>query len=151
MSLYIANSTGPEQPDNDSDYRTTWDATFYWQATDKCRFLGNFYFIYDAAGAPDGDSGVLYAFAALASYDFCKEARGKLRAEWFHDADGLRTLEDLNLFEFTAGLDVIPFARHDLGQNLIIRPELRWDFADEDVFDGDDSQFTFGIDVIFKI
>jgi hypothetical protein len=154
MSLYIANSTGPEQPGNDSDIRTTWDATFYWKPTDKCRFLANVYFIYDAAGDPVGDSGVLYAFAALGSYDFCKEARFKVRAEWFHDSDGLRTLENLDLFEVTAGLDIIPFARRGhalLGENLIIRPELRWDFADEDVFDGSDNQFTFGIDVIFKI
>ena len=151
MSLYIANSTGPEQPDNEDDWRTTWDVTFYWQPTDKCRFLANGYFIYDGAGAVDGDDGVLYAFAALASYDFCKEARLKLRAEWFHDADGLRTLEDLNLYEFTVGLDIIPFARHDLGQNLIIRPEIRYDFADEDVFDGEDTQLTFGIDAIFKL
>ena len=64
MSLYLANSTGPEQPGNDSDYRTTWDATLYWKPTDKCRFLANVYFIYDAAGDPVGDSGVLYAFAA---------------------------------------------------------------------------------------
>lgn len=151
MSLYIANSTGPEQPNNESDYRTTWDATFYWQPTDKCRFLANGYFIYDAAGDPDGDGGVLYAFAALASYDFCKEARLKLRAEWFHDEDGLRTLPDLDLYEFTVGLDVIPFARHELGQNLIIRPEFRYDFSDDEVFDGDDSQFTFGIDAIVKL
>jgi hypothetical protein len=150
MSLYIANSTGPEQPNNEDDWRTTWDATLYWRPTDKCRFLANGYLIYDGAGASDGGDGFLYAVAALASYDFCKEARGKIRAEWFHDEDGLRTLPGLNLYEFTVGLDIIPFARNELGQNLIIRPELRYDFSDDEVFDGDDSQFTFGIDAIFK-
>src|SRR5258706_7959436 len=53
MALYIANSTGPEQTNNNSDYRTTWDATFYWPATHKCKFLAHRYFIHrkDSPGA----------------------------------------------------------------------------------------------------
>ncbi|HEY7120290.1 MAG TPA: outer membrane beta-barrel protein [Tepidisphaeraceae bacterium] len=151
MALYVANSTGPEQPDNNSDLRTTWDVTFYWQATDRCRFLANGYFIYDAAGASDGGSGYLYSFAALGSYQMCKEATFKVRGEYFHDQDGLRIPAGTSLYEVTVGLDVVPFAKDPIGRNLIIRPELRFDFSDDDVFNGESHQYTLGVDAIFKL
>ena len=150
MSLYIANSTGPEQPDNEDDWRTTWDATFYWQPTDRCRFLANGYFVYDNAGAADGDSGFLYSVALLGSYEMCKEATVKIRGEYFHDEDGLRAPEGTDLYEVTVGLDVVPFANDAIGKNLIFRPEVRYDFSDDEVFDGDQDQLTFAIDAIFK-
>jgi hypothetical protein len=150
MALYVANSTGPEQAGNDSDYRTTWDVTFFWQPTDQVRVLANGYFLYDNAGAADGGSGYLYALALLGSYQFCPEATLKARAEYFHDEDGVRIPEDTNLYEFTVGFDVIPFARDPLGRNFIVRPEFRFDFSDDDVFQGEDHQYTFSVDAIFK-
>jgi hypothetical protein len=151
MALYIANSTGPEQTNNNSDYRTTWDATFYWQATDKCKFLANGYFIYDNAGAVDGGSGYLYSFALLGSYQMCKEAAFKIRGEWFHDQDGLRVPPGTSLYEITLGLDIIPFAKDSFGRNLIIRPEVRFDFSDDPVFQGESHQYTFAVDAIMKL
>lgn len=150
MALYIANSTGPEQDSNNSDYRTTWDATFYWMPTDKCKFLANGYFLYDNAGGSDGESGYLYSFAVLGSYQMCKEANFKIRGEFFHDEDGLRAPEGTNLYEVTVGLDVMPFAKDPIGGDLIIRPEFRFDFSDDDVFNGESNQLTFGVDAIFK-
>lgn len=150
MALYVANSTGCEQPGNNSDYRTTWDVSFYYQPNEKCRFLANAYFLYDNAGAPDGGSGYLFSLAALGSYQMCKEAWFKVRAEWFHDEDGIRAPEKTNLYEITVGLDLIPFAKDKFGQNLLIRPEIRWDYSDDKVFDGQHHQCTAAIDVIFK-
>jgi hypothetical protein len=150
MALYIANSTGPEQTNNDSDYRTTWDATLYWQATERCRFLANGYFIYDAAGASDGRSGYLYSVALLGSYQMCKEAAFKVRGEYFHDQDGLRIPAGTSLYEVTVGLDVTPLPHCPVGRNLTIRPEVRFDFSDDDVFQGESHQYTFGVDAIFK-
>ena len=151
MALYLANSTGPEQPDNNSDYRSTWDATFYWQPTDQCRFLANAYFLYDAAGAADGDSGYLYSLAVLGSYQISREATFKVRGEYFRDEDGLRTPAGTSLYEVTVGLDLIPFGGDEWGRNLLIRPEFRFDFSDDDVFNGDDKQYTAGVDVIVKL
>jgi len=151
MALYVANSTGPEQPDNSSDYRTTWDATFYWQPTDRCRFLANGYFVWDGAGAADGGSGYLWAVAALGSYEMCKEATFKVRGEYYRDQDGLRLPPGTSLYEFTVGLDVVPFAGDRWLRNIMIRPDFRFDFSDSDVFNGDDHQYTFGIDAIIKL
>jgi hypothetical protein len=41
---------------------------------------------------------------------------------------------------------------HELGRNLKIRPEVRWDHSNEDFFDGfeEDDQFTFAVDAIFN-
>jgi hypothetical protein len=151
MALYIANSTGPEQPGDNSDYRTTWDATFYWQASPKCKFLANGYFLYDAAGAANGDSGYLYSVALLSSYEMCREAIFKIRGEYLHDQDGVRIPAGTSLYEVTVGLDVIPFAKDPWLRNLIVRPEFRADFASDPVFQGESHQYTFGIDAIVKL
>ncbi len=150
MALYIANSTGPEQPNNDSDYRTTWDVTFYYQPNDKCKLLVNGYFLYDNAGAADGGSGYLYSFAALASYDIDKMCTFKIRGEYFRDEDGVRTLPKLNLYEVTVGMDIRPLVGNEWASSLIIRPEVRFDYSDDKVFDGENHQITFGIDAIFR-
>jgi hypothetical protein len=151
MALYVANSTGPEQPNDNANYRTTWDATFYWEPTDRCKFLANGYFLWDGAGAADGGSGYLYSFAALGSYQMCREAVLKIRGEYFHDQDGVRIPPGTSLYEVTVGLDVIPFASNEWGRNLVLRPELRFDFSDDNVFNGDSHQYTFGIDAIIKL
>jgi len=84
-----------------------------------------------------------------------------LRFEWFRDEDGSRVtgLGDGNLnqgpflgdfYEITAGLNWKPHA------NLLVRPEVRWDWFDAHVDNGNrpydagdrNSQFLFGCDVI---
>jgi hypothetical protein len=150
LALYVSNSTGPEQPGDNSDYRTTWDATLYYQPMDKLKLAGNAYYLYDNAGAPSGGSGILYAFAALGSYELCKEATVKGRIEWFHDHDGLRTPEGTDLYEITLGFDVVPFASHPIGKNFMVRPEVRYDFSDSKAFNDEKHQFTAAIDMIFK-
>jgi hypothetical protein len=151
MALYIANSTGPEQPNDNGRYRTTWDATFYWQPNARCKLLANGYFLYDAAGAADGDSGYLYSLALLGSYEMCKEATVKIRGEYLHDQDGVRIPAGTSLYEVTVGLDIIPFARDPWLRNLLVRPEVRFDFSDDSVFQGESHQYTFGIDAIVKL
>lgn len=150
MALYVSNSTGPEQPGDNSDYRTTWDATLYYQPNQKCKLAINGYYVYDNAGNPSGHSGSLYAFAGLASYQMCKEAAFKVRAEWLHDHDGLRTPEGTDLYEVTVGLDIVPVAKGMLANSIIVRPELRYDFSDSAAFNGEKQQFTAACDVIFR-
>lgn len=150
MALYLSNSTGCEQPGNNSDYRTTWDLTFFWQPTDKCKFLANGYFLYDNAGASDGGSGYLYSLALLGSYDINKMFTAKVRGEYFHDEDGVRTLPGLNLYELTVGMDIRPLLDNQYFSSVIIRPEIRFDYSDDRVFDGENNQITFGIDAIIR-
>jgi len=57
----------------------------------------------------------------------------------------------INLYEFTVGLGIKPFAKDRWGQYLQIRPEIRWDLSQKNVFNdfADDNQFTFGVDVLY--
>ena len=68
------------------------------------------------------------------------------RFEWYN-SEGVFTDAgtDADIYALTGGVNYRPNA------NTIIRPEVRWDFDDDNVvetLDGDD-QFTFGIDSIF--
>ena len=63
----------------------------------------------------------------------------------------LRVPPGTSLYEITLGLDIIPFAKDSFGRNLIIRPELRFDFADDPVFQGESHQYTFAVDAIMKL
>jgi hypothetical protein len=72
------------------------------------------------------------------------------RYEWYNN-EGIYTAfgDETDIHALTAGVNYRPHA------NLIVRPEIRWDWVDDttvltrDVLeDGDDQQFTFGMDTI---
>jgi hypothetical protein len=52
----------------------------------------------------------------------------------------------------TLGMKITPFPTHEVGKNFVIRPEIRFDCASDDIFDGgnQESQITFGGDIYFK-
>ena len=62
-----------------------------------------------------------------------------------------------NLYEITAGLDFYPLPNDRLGQNLVIRPEIRYDWSEDKLF-GDNiflaptkkTQWTAAVDAVFK-
>ncbi len=152
LALYVSNSTGPEQPKDNSHYRSTWDATLYYTATDRLDFAASGYFLYDAAGSTSGREGKLYDLAALAAYRINEMFTAKGRVEWMHDHDGLRLPMRTDLYGVTVGLSVTPFPRDKWGSNLKLRPELRYDFANGDkVFNGRDHQFTVGVDAVVRL
>jgi hypothetical protein len=73
------------------------------------------------------------------------------RYEWYNN-EGIYTAfgDETDIHALTAGVNYRPHA------NVIVRPEIRWDWVDDttvltrDVLeDGDDNQFTFGVDTIF--
>jgi len=51
----------------------------------------------------------------------------------------------------TAGLAITPFPGNQWAGGLLFRPEIRWDHANNDIFnDGNDNnQYTVGGDLIF--
>jgi hypothetical protein len=103
-------------------------------------------------GELDTDDSQWYGVAGYLVYDINEKVSAGARLEWFRDEGGFTTGVDQNLYEATVGLTLTPFAGDELGQNLKIRPELRYDYSDEDFFDGltSQSQLTFGIDAIFN-
>lgn len=148
-ALYVSNSTGPEQDENDSDLRTTWDATLYYSPTKDTTAALNFYFIHDSDAAADGDDAHLFAVALLGAHRLNDMFTLKARAEYLTDPDDYRFGEVDDIYEVTLGLTIRPFPNDKWGRNLKIRPEVRWDYSPDGPFDGgDDHQFTAAIDVV---
>jgi hypothetical protein len=102
-----------------------------------------------------------YAAAFYAGYRMNEYVTLKGRAEWFHDDDGTRIPASFtgrtNLYEITAGLDFFPMPHDAVGQNLVIRPEIRYDWSEDKLF-GDNvflaptkkTQWTAAVDLVFK-
>ncbi|MGC8541004.1 MAG: outer membrane beta-barrel protein [Phycisphaerae bacterium] len=55
-----------------------------------------------------------------------------------------------NMGDLTFGVKIIPFPKGSLSKNFYIRPEIREDLADHQVFNGKQYQTTFGIDAIYQ-
>jgi hypothetical protein len=147
-AVYISNSTGPERTDNNSDYRTTWDGTLFFTPSKELTAAANVYYVWEGEGDADGGDAQLIAFALLGAYQINPMFTLKGRVEWFHDPDNYRLGPVDDIYEATVGLTIKPFPNDQWGQNLKIRPELRWDHSPDAAFHGDDNQFTFGVDVV---
>jgi hypothetical protein len=150
-ALYVSNSTGPEQDKDNSDYRTTMDATLYYTPSERLNFAVNGYYLYDAAGSATGGSGELWAFAALGAYKIDERFTVKGRVEWMHDHDGVRLPMRTDLYGVTLGLTIVPFPNDKWISNLKLRPEIRYDWSPEAVFNGKDHQLTASIDAVFRL
>jgi len=55
-----------------------------------------------------------------------------------------------NIGDLTFGVKITPFPNGSLSKNFYIRPEIREDLADHQVFNGKQYQTTFGIDAIYQ-
>jgi hypothetical protein len=152
-TLILNLSAGPQQADDDDAWRYLFDLVVSHTVGDQLAIAVNADIGFEEDAALDGDDATWYGIAGYAGYKLTDELGLNARAEWFGDPDGGRTGLDLDLFELTVGLNVKPFAKDRWGQYFQIRPELRVDFASEDVFDGlsDDTQITFGVDAIFAL
>ena len=63
----------------------------------------------------------------------------------------------LSAYEATLGVTITPFPHDPIGRNLMVRPEIRYDWTDSSAFrfypaNGTlwKDQLTFGADVIFQ-
>jgi hypothetical protein len=146
-------SAGPQRVDNDDDWRWLLDLVLSHTMSDQLSLAVNADIGWEEDAALDGDTGVWWGIAGYAGYKLSDNFALNGRAEWFDDSDGARTGIDISLFEVTVGLNIKPLPKDRWGQYLQIRPEIRWDIADDDVFDGftEDNQFTFGVDVIYGL
>jgi len=95
--------------------------------------------------APDGDDAKWYGIAGYAKYDFSDLLSATIRAEYFKDSDGARTLTKQTAKEIT----VTPEFR--VAKNLLIRPEYRHDWSDKEAFDSGSkkSQDTLALGIMY--
>ena len=147
-------SIGPQRTNNTSDYRYVLDFVFNTTVSDQLTVAANADFGWEDNAALDGNTAYWYGIAGYGGYKINDNFTLNGRAEWFHDDDGARTgISNINLYEFTIGLNVKPLPKDRWGQYLQIRPEFRWDLSQKDVFDSfsKDNQLTFGVDIIYGL
>jgi len=150
VNIGINIHSGPEQANVQGNWRTVIDFVAESKVADQLTLAINADYGIEDDAAIDGSQGQWYGVAVYAKYDLNKMFAVNARAEWFNDEDGARGLGE-NVYEATLGLAIKPFPDNELGSNLVIRPEVRFDYGEEDVFDSgtDHQQLTAAVDAIF--
>jgi len=128
--------TGPEQPDNNRDYRNLVTSYLTAKFGSHMQWVlstgGNF--AYESRAAVDAETGHLedakwYGYTVNLFYTAHPKVRLGGRLEWFRDEDGTRTAVlkrpgfDASFFETTLGVTYTPW------RSVIIRPDLRVDWS----------------------
>jgi hypothetical protein len=154
INFIVTGITGPEQTDDVDSWRTLIDVIVSTKVSDQLTLGLNGDWGYEEEaeltdeGVATGKQAQWYGVAAYAKYDVSDMFAINARGEWFNDKDNSRGL-GTNVYEATVGVTIKPFANHEIGSNLVFRPEIRYDYAQEGIFDGQNDQITVAADVIF--
>lgn len=145
FSFTQAYMVGPEQPDNNDDFRHLLDSLASYTLSDKVTLLGNFDYGRDEIAGQAVD---WFGFAAYARYQGTDKWALAPRYEWFRDDDGYATGVPQDVQEVTVT------SEYKLGGSLITRLEWRTDFSNEPVFVNNDgeakkNQSTITVGVIY--
>jgi hypothetical protein len=145
-NVAVTMTEGPEGTKDNHDWWTVLDVVATYTATDKLTLKANA----DYGDAPH--SGQWYGVAGYASYVISPMLTLNGRAEWYDDVNGFTIGGGgNNYYEATLGVAITPFPNSDIGKNLVIRPEARFDYANKRFFDAgtDHYQFTAAVDAYF--
>jgi hypothetical protein len=150
LTSYFNVSVGPQTPDQPGLYTTLIENVLVYAVNDNLSLGSDALFAYGSGQAPNGDTAQWYGVALYTGYKFNDMFTANLRGEWFADPQGARTLGG-NEYEFTAGLAIHPMPSNKYGQNLVVRPEIRYDYSDNSIFDAGTQfdQWTVGIDAYY--
>jgi hypothetical protein len=150
--LYVTGIGGPERAGNSDDYRYVMDVIFTTKLSDQLVLTVNGDWGYEDGAATDGSSAQWYGVAGYLSYNFNDNLALNVRGEWFEDPDGARGLGTLgSVYEVTVGLDIKPLVSNKNFASLHIRPEIRYDYANDPFFAGGSKhdQWTAAVDAVF--
>ena len=145
VSIVQNYMAGPEQTDNDDDWRHLADTTLMYTATDTFSVMANYDYGRDrVAGETVTWQGLALYAKAQANPSFAIIPRW----EYFNDEDGFTTGTAQTVQEFTLTAEV----KHS--QGLIMRLEYRRDWSDVDFFAKkgvpSDSQNTFSVGFVYS-
>jgi len=170
ITAYLNLSVGPQNIDDTGHYRTVINPIVSWQVTDQLKLGFEGLYIYDG-GMNQGFTGNTHAYGDVwggvvyASYMINEYVTANARVEKFHSytntlgptaavgADA-SFVPSLNVYSTTLGVTITPLPKDAIGKNLSIRPEIRYDFSEDEIFSAGNQAFkdqlTFGADIIFK-
>jgi len=150
---FIVNgSHGAEQDEDivanaEGNWRHFWDLILAFKPLPKTSVNVNFDYGTEQGAAmlaTTGENGIWWGLSTILGYDLTDSVGVALRGEYFEDEDGARVgISDLGIWEATFTTNI------KIRQNLLVRPEIRYDQADRDIFGGCDNQLTTAIDVAY--
>jgi hypothetical protein len=155
VSIYFNYIGSPEQDDNDDDWRhlfgVTWVTKPFPSALPNLTFSGTYDYGTEANVGLDGRNAEWHAAEAVFRYDFTPKFYLAVRGDVMDDEDGARISPGIaqTVWAFTVTPTFL------LTDNLVVRPEFRYDTSDEDVFEDEDGLFTedtqttIGLNVIY--
>jgi len=150
--LMVTGIGGPERAGNNDDYRYVLDVIFTTGLSDQLTLTVNGDWGYEDGAASDGSSAQWYGVATYLTYKVNDMVSINARGEWFADPDGARGVGTTGaVWEATLGVDIHPLSAQKNWASLRIRPEIRYDYANDGLFAGGTKhdQWTAGVDAIF--
>ncbi len=145
-TFYATAELGPQNTDDNAHYRDVVDFIASYAATDNLALAVDGTYGWD--GASDGKE--WYGVAGYVTYKLDAMFSLNGRAEWFSDPNGVKYgIVAANYYELTAGLGIKPFPNDKWGQNLVVRPELRYDWSDQEAYNGKNNQLVAAVDAYF--
>jgi hypothetical protein len=154
FNVLVNASVGPQRFKNNSDYRYAFEviANYVPKAMTGFTFAADGLFAWEEHAAANGNTARWYGVTGYAGYKINDMITVNGRAEWFRDEGASRLGLDASFFEGTLGLSIHPLT-DKIGQNLVIRPEIRGDYSNRAAFNGgrNKSQATIALDAIFAI
>ncbi|HHT9128226.1 MAG TPA: outer membrane beta-barrel protein, partial [Candidatus Wujingus californicus] len=94
--------------------------------------------------SPTGRNGQWWGFAGIINQDLTDSVGVAFRGEYFDDKDGARLgVDELDIWEITGTVNI------KIRENLLVRPEIRYDEANQEVFVGHDNELTTAISVAY--
>jgi hypothetical protein len=162
-SIIFTMTEGPEYPTGFGDNLPKGDPHHWWTAldlvatrkiTDKLGLgLGIDYVYASQIPGLTGGSKQWGGVAGYVSYALNPRFTLNTRMEWYNDsANGFSTGASVsaNYYEITAGVAIKPFPNDKILSKWLFRPEIRYDHADQPVFNhGDRNQWTCSVDTLF--
>jgi len=150
---FILNlSEGPQGTDDNSNWWTVLDFQAIYTASSNVSYVVNIDYG-DAPGATATGAAQWYGIAGYAAVILNDYMTTNVRAEYYGDTKSF-TLGPggaANLYELTLNLQIKPMPHNAIGQNLVIRPEVRLDYSEKAFFNGGTKNYqaTFGVDAYF--
>jgi hypothetical protein len=157
LTLILNASTGDQEPTGSglNGWRTVFDAVAQYAYADNLTLAVNADYGFEPQ-VDAGSTGQWYGAAVYGTYKISQMFSVSGRAEWFDDQDGVAPVSfnpgvPNTYYELTLGVAIKPFPTNNIGSNLVIRPEVRLDYADKPTWVGDNShdQLTAAIEAYF--
>ena len=165
-SIIFVMTEGPEYPTGFGHNLPKGDPHHWWTALDlvvtqkiteklSVGLGGDYVYARQIPMLPNG-SKQWGGVAGYVSYALDPHFMLNTRLEWYRDAaNGFSTgapaiASHYDYYEATVGVAIKPFPKDKFFSKWLLRPEVRYDYADHAVFDrGDRNQFTFSADALF--